>query len=87
MEGEKGRTCEVREYKQDRDHRQRIEEATFWTVRTAWTEGSKSSIVLWATLVVWQPGIMEFLVKSTGTWVHCPQLEGELNPSKGVEFK
>jgi hypothetical protein len=34
-----------------------------------------------ATQTVWQPGIMEFLVKSTGTWVHCPQLEGDLNPS------
>jgi hypothetical protein len=36
-----------------------------------------------ATPVVWQPGIREFLVESTGTWVLGPQLEGELNPSKG----
>jgi hypothetical protein len=50
-------------------------------------EGNKNSKVLLATLVVWQPGIMEFLVESTGTWVQRPQLEGELNPSKGVEFK
>jgi hypothetical protein len=58
-----------------------------------WVDGNngqkevKSVEFLVATYSLWQPGIMEFLVKSTGTWVHCPQLEGELNPSKGVEFK